>query len=94
MTKSKPILALAGFALMAAVALPAQAEPPAKQVQDQCPQGWDIIRVTKAKDETKARQIDKSGNQDDMVCEKGTPGNLLYSDNKTKSEHRPEHKPK
>lgn len=88
--KSKPIFALAGFALMAAVAMPAQAEPP--KHEDQCPQGWDMVRVTKAKDEQKARLIDK--NQDDLVCEKGTPGNLLYSDNKVKVEHKPEPKPK
>jgi hypothetical protein len=87
MMTSKPIFALAGFALMAAVAMPAQAE------DDQCPQGWDMVRVTKAKDEVKARQIDKSGNQDDLVCEKGTPGNLLYSDNKKKVEPKPDPKP-
>jgi hypothetical protein len=81
---SKTIFSLAGFLLVAGAALPAQAEPP--KHESHCPAGWNLIRVSKAKDQEKARQVDK--NNDQYVCEKSTQNNLDYSDNKVKTENK------
>jgi hypothetical protein len=79
MSKNKMIFALAGFAIVAATAIPAQADPP---LAGTCQgEGWILVRVNESEDPKEAREVDKAGNHDQRVCDNQGEGNNPPKDN-------------
>jgi hypothetical protein len=76
MNKNKAVLSLAGFVLVAAMAITAQAAPPSNN----CPSSYDIVHVNDAVNRFTARQVDKVGNHNKLVCEKTAGPNVDYVD--------------
>jgi hypothetical protein len=83
MMKSKTILSLAGFSFVAALTMTARAAPTAPP-EAECPEGFTLTSVDRAMDQTRAKQVDKDGNQDQYICEKMEAGKHHYKDNKKK----------
>jgi hypothetical protein len=77
MNKNKMIFALAGFVIVAAMAIPALADPPQ---EGECPPGWgDPIRVNKAIDKDRAKEEDADG--DKWIRQNASPPVPQYVDN-------------
>jgi hypothetical protein len=86
MSKTKWLIALTGFVVAAAVAVPVVEAYP--YPEGDCPGnehkggGWDLIKIKKAKHEHKAKKVDAKGNCDKWVCELITGnGSAMYKDN-------------
>jgi hypothetical protein len=78
MNKNKLFFTLAGFVVVTAVAITAQAAPEPKP----CPPSYKLVDVDDAEDRDEARLADKppGGNNNDKVCEASGKSGTAYRD--------------